>query len=67
MTLEIGEIGINVSVGDAEKEKAKKKKEKAEKEKAKKSRGTCCEFDRQELVDDCVRLVLQALKAARER
>lgn len=63
MTLEIGEIGINVRVGDAEKEKKKKE----EKEKAKKGRGTCCEFDRQELVDDCVRLVLQALKAARER
>lgn len=66
MALEIGEIGINVRVGDAEKEKAKKKK-KAEKEKARKGRGTCCDFDRQELVDDCVRLVLQALKAARER
>lgn len=65
MALEIGEIGINVRVGDAEKEKAKK--EKAEKEKAKKGRGACCDFDRQELVDDCVRLVLQALKAARER
>jgi hypothetical protein len=67
MALEIGEIGINVRVGDAEKEKAEKKKKKAEKEKAKKGRGTCCDFDRQELVDDCVRLVLQALKAARER
>lgn len=65
MSLEIGEIGINVRVGDAEKEK--KEKEKKEKEKAKKGRGTCCDFDRQELVDDCVRLVLQALKAARER
>lgn len=65
MPLEIGEIGINVRVGDAEKEKAKK--EKAEKEKARKGRGACCDFDRQELVDDCVRLVLQALKAARER
>jgi hypothetical protein len=66
MPLEIGEIGINVRVGDAEKEKEKAKKEK-EKAKAGKGRGTCCDFDRQELVDDCVRLVLQALKAARER
>lgn len=65
MPLEIGEIGINVRVGDAEKEKEKAKKEKAEK--TRKGRGTCCDFDRQELVDDCVRLVLQALKAARER
>lgn len=65
MALEIGEIGINVRVGDDEKGEAEKAK--AEKEKAKKKRGSCCDFDRQELVDDCVRLVLQALGNSRER
>lgn len=72
MPLEIGEIGISVSVGegDGDGDGARRGKGKAEKEKAgkeKKARAACCDFDRQEIVDDCVRLVLQALRAARER
>jgi hypothetical protein len=41
------------------------KKKKAKKKT--KERGACCDFDREELVEDCVRRVLQALHRLRER
>lgn len=68
MALEINEIGINLRVdgdGGGAQEKAGKKKKKKEGEAGR--RGACCGFDREEVVDDCVRRVLQALQALRER
>lgn len=70
MPLEINEIAIQMQVADdvddddddaplrGKKKKAKKKT---------KERGACCDFDREELVEDCARRVLQTLHRLRER
>jgi hypothetical protein len=68
MALEINEIGINMRVdGDDRGAQAKDKKAKKDKEKTRSGRAACCGFDREEIVDDCVRRVLQALKVLQER
>jgi hypothetical protein len=67
MPLEINEIGIKMSVGDGDDDTPAKKRKQAKKEQAKQGRGACCNFDREELVDDCVRRVLKALHAIQER
>lgn len=59
MPLEISEIGINMRVSDTPKE-AGKRRPKAEE-------GECRDVDREEIVDDCVRRVLQILKGLGER
>ena len=65
MPLEINEIAIQMRVAadDDAPERGKKKKAKEQT----KERGACCNFDREELVEDCVRRVLQALHRVRER
>ncbi|HEX7315686.1 MAG TPA: hypothetical protein VF297_17335 [Pyrinomonadaceae bacterium] len=73
MPLEINEIAIQMQVADDMdddddddvRRRGKKKKEKA-KQKTK-ERGACCDFDREELVEDCARRVLQTLNRLRER
>ena len=71
MPLEINEIAIQMRVaedddgGDDDDALGRGKKKKAKKKT--KERGACCNFDREELVEDCVRRVLQALHRLRER
>jgi Family of unknown function (DUF5908) len=63
MALEISEIAIQMRVdedGDEETDDAKKKKEK-------KDDDGCCDLDKGEIVDECVRRVLKILKEQRER
>jgi hypothetical protein len=70
MPLEINEIGIQMRVGDddpGESDSPGRRSKKEKKEKSKRGRGACCDFDREELVEDCVRRVLQSLNRVRER
>jgi Family of unknown function (DUF5908) len=61
MALEVNEIGIRMQVRNGEEEDAEEKRS-SEREEA----GCGC-LDRDEIVEECVRRVLQALKEARER
>lgn len=63
MALEINEIGIHFRVPDAERPGA----EVAQMRDAGASGGTCSEPEREQIVDDCVRRVLQLLAARAER
>ena len=59
MALEINEIGIRMRVCDSAAETAQSKPEKR--------RGGCDDVDREEIVDDVVRRVLEVLATLRER
>ena len=60
MALEVSEIGIRMRVDDGEDEGGN--------ERARSEQGSCTEsLDRNEIVDDCVRRVLQILQRQRER
>lgn len=63
MALEINEIGIHFRVPDADRPAPGARQRKA----AAPSRGGCADPDREQIVDDCVRRVLQLLAARRER
>lgn len=68
VTFQIDEVGINLRVEDdgrGARDRSKKKKKK--KDEARRARSGCCGFDREEVIDDCVRRVLQALRAMEER
>ncbi len=62
MALEVSEIGIHMRVSDAE---AEEKKEKREEEST--ERCGDGELDREEIVDECVKRVLKALRNQRGR
>lgn len=72
MALEISEIAIQMRVDeddeegeeedDEEEEDGKKKKNKKDKDD-----DGCCELDRQEIVDECVRRVMKMLRTKQER
>lgn len=55
MTVTISEIGISMKVSDTQKETGKYE--------PKTEAGECRDINREELVDDCVRRVLQILKS----
>ena len=59
MALEISEIGIRMRVRDDEEESGERRERAAEPE--------CGDVDREEIVADCVRRVLQLLRTAEER
>jgi hypothetical protein len=61
MALEINEIGIRVRVDDGGMNTPVQLKEKEE------SIGNCREASREEIVEDCVRRVLQILRSREER
>lgn len=61
MALEINEIGIHFRVPDADRQAQAPAQLRAE------STGTCSEPEREQIVDDCVRRVLQLLAARAER
>lgn len=70
MPLEINEIAIQMQVADDDGDDDDLRGKKKKKDKAKKKlkeRGACCDFDREELVEDCARRVLQTLNRLRER
>jgi hypothetical protein len=60
MALEINEIGIHFRVPDQDRPTAQRAPQA-------RPAGTCSDPDREQVVDDCVRRVLQLLKAQRER
>jgi hypothetical protein len=60
MALEINEIGIHFRVPDGDGPAAQRAPSEG-------SPGSCCEPDRAQIVDDCVRRVLQLLNARAER
>lgn len=70
MALEISEIAIQMRVDeeaddeeeDGDGEEGKKKKDKKDKDE-----DGCCELDKQEIVDECVRRVMKMLKNKQER
>lgn len=63
MALEISEIGIHFRVPDAE----RPGQDAAQPRDAGTIGGTCSEPEREQIVDDCVRRVLQLLAARAER
>jgi hypothetical protein len=63
MALEINEIGIHFRVPDAERPGP----DVAQRADAESSEGSCGEPEREQIVDDCVRRVLQLLAARAER
>ena len=70
VTIQIDEVGINLRVegdGSGARDRSRKKSKKGKKDEARRARSGCCGFDREEVVDDCVRRVLQALRAMEER
>jgi Family of unknown function (DUF5908) len=62
MALEISEIAIQMVVDGEEKEEDEEKKKKKNKDD-----DGCCELDRQEIVDECVRRVMKMLRTRQER
>lgn len=60
MALEISEIGIHFRVPDGEGPVAQRAPSEG-------AAGPCCEPDRAQIVDDCVRRVLRLLNARAER
>jgi len=73
MPLEINEIAIQMQVADDvdddddDDDVWRRGKKKGKAKKTTKERGACCDFDREELVEDCARRVLQTLNRLRER
>jgi hypothetical protein len=63
MALEISEIAIQMRVDEDDGEEAGEDKKKKEK----KDDDGCCDLDKGEIVDECVRRVLKILKDQRER
>lgn len=63
MALEINEIGIHFRVPDAEQPRGGTAQRRAAAPRA----GSCGEPEREQIVDDCVRRVLQLLAARAER
>ena len=62
MALEVSEIGIRMRVDDSVREGG------GGNERSRSEQGSCTEsLDRNEIVDDCVRRVLQILQRQRER
>ncbi len=61
MALEINEIGIRIRVDDGGKNTPVQLKEKEE------GVGNCRETSREEIVEDCVRRVLQILRSREDR
>jgi hypothetical protein len=66
MALEVNEIGIRLRVrGEPGDEVGEEGEEREGKERG--GADPCCDLDRDEIVDDCVRRVMQMLKSLRER
>lgn len=59
MTVQVNELGIRMRVGERSQE--------AEERQPKIPQGDCQDINREELVDDCVRRVLQILKSLEGR
>jgi hypothetical protein len=67
MALEISEIAIQMRVDEDDDEKEDEEEEEGKKKKKDKDDDGCCELDRQEIVDECVRRVMKMLKNKQER
>jgi hypothetical protein len=68
MALEVNEIGIRLRVrGEATGEMDEVGEVGKEREKERGGADPCCDLDRDGIVDDCVRRVMQILKSQRER
>ena len=67
MPLEVNEIGIRMRVDDTDDEEEDEIARRGRRKAVEDDDCNCGSLDREEIVDDCVRRVLQALKAMRER
>ncbi|HEX6901162.1 MAG TPA: DUF5908 family protein [Thermoanaerobaculia bacterium] len=69
MALEISEIAIQMVVDEDADDEEEEDEEDGRKKKKKKDKDDdgCCELDRQEIVDECVRRVMKMLKNKQER
>jgi hypothetical protein len=67
MALEVNEIGIRLRVRGEATDEVNEVGEVGEREEKERGADPCCDLDRDGIVDDCVRRVMQILKSLRER
>ena len=67
MALEISEIAIQMRVDEDEDDDEEEDEDGKKKKKKDKDEDGCCELDRQEIVDECVRRVMKMLRTKQER